>query len=208
MSASDPQPDNANAITLYLKRLRLRDPDAERKVADLLYPELHRLARRYMKRERPGHTLQPTELLNEAYLELIDQDARDWANRAHFIATAAQAMRRILIDYARARLARKRGGDSVRIELSDNIASAVRRSESFFALEQALDRLASQSPELARIVEMRYFGGLTDEEIAEAMGISARTIKRRWQVARRWLELYLNGASKVRTTAETGPPPA
>jgi RNA polymerase sigma factor (TIGR02999 family) len=208
MPAPNPQPDNANSITLYLKRLRQRDPDAERKVADLLYPELHRLARRYMKRERPGHTLQPTELLNEAYLELIDQDARDWANRAHFLATAAQAMRRILIDYARARFARKRGGDGVRIELSDNIASVVHHSESFFALEQALDRLASESPELARIVEMRYFGGLTDGEIAEAMGISSRTVKRRWQEARRWLELSLNGASKARTTAGSAPPPA
>jgi RNA polymerase sigma factor (TIGR02999 family) len=185
--------EDRQAITQWLIRFRQGDSEACEKVLDLLYPELHRLARYHMSRERPGHSLQPTALLNEAYVELVDQEGQSWQNRAHFLAAAAQVMRRILINYARARLARKRGGDLVRVEATGEVGVAMRHPEDYLALDRALDRLALQDPELTRIVEMRYFGGLTEEEIGEALGMSSRTIKRRWKVAKAWLAAELAG---------------
>lgn len=161
------------------------------RAVELLYPELHRMARRHMRRERAGHTLATTDLLNEAYLELVDKRQQSWHNRVHFLSAAAQAMRRILIDYARARSARKRGGAGVRVEIRDDVASIIEHPEQYLAIEQALERLAMQDSELARIVEMRCFGGLSAEEIAEALGTSTRTVTRRWKAAKEWLTANL-----------------
>ena len=189
-SAADRQ---RSLVTQWLVRFSAGDADAGPMVLNLLYRELHRMARRYMNRERPGHTLQPTALLHEAYLELVDRKDQNWQNRAHFLAAAAQAMRRILIDYARTRLARKRGQDAIHVEISPEMAVTMSRPEDYLALDEALDHLARHDPELTRIVEMRYFGGLTEEEIAAALGQSSRTVKRRWRVARSWLAAELKG---------------
>ena len=164
MTAPLGQPEQKTSpITQCLTRLCEGDASAGGEALELLYPELHRMARRYMSRERRGHTLAPTELLNEAYLQLVDRREHNWTNRVHFLCTAAQAMRRILTDYARARLARKRGGQSVRVELHDDIAAVTQDPEQYLALEELLRRMESQDPELARIVEMRCFGGLTEQ---------------------------------------------
>jgi len=198
-----PQPHSESdrtAVTEWLARFRAGDPDAGTMVLSLLYRELHRLARRYMSKERSSHTLQTTALLNEAYMELVQQRDQNWQNRAHFLAAASQAMRRILIDYARARLSQKRGGEAIRVEAVENVAVVMHRPEHYLALDQALDRLTAYDPELTRIVEMRYFGGLTEEEIAEALGQSSRTIKRRWKVAKSWLAAELNGSGHVDQT--------
>lgn len=191
--SAQPAPEREHTtITECLTRFREGDGLAGSRAVELLYPELHRMAHRHMRRERAGHTLATTDLLNEAYLELVDKREQSWANRVHFLSAAAQAMRRILIDYARARAARKRGGASVRVELRDDISSIIERPEQYLAIEQALERLAMQDSELARIVEMRCFGGLSVEEIAGALGTSTRTITRRWKTAKDWLSATLN----------------
>lgn len=151
-----------------------------------VYAELRRVAAAYLRRERPGQTLQPTALVNEAYLRLAGQHPR-FQNRAHFCAIAANAMRQILVERARAKHAQKRGGGAPRITLNEALAANPEPPVDIAALDEALTRLAALDPEQARIVELRFFGGLSVEETAEALGVSPATIKRHWAVARAWL---------------------
>jgi RNA polymerase sigma factor (TIGR02999 family) len=146
-----------------------------------------------MRRERPDHTLQPTALVHEAYLRLMRDCPSDWQSRAHFFAAASIVMRRILVDHARQRAAAKRPGGKQKVELDDLMASASPRIEQLLILDQALDRLAGWDRRQARLVEMLYFGGLTEHEAAEVLGVSVRTVKRDWSAARAWLQAQLRG---------------
>jgi RNA polymerase sigma-70 factor (ECF subfamily) len=159
----------------------------------LVYQELRRLAASYLRRERPGQTLQPTALVNEAYLRLAKDRPDRWQNRAHFCAIAAHSMRQILIERARARGAQKRGGVRARVTLDEALVAGGDRSIDFVALDEALERLAGLDPDQARLVELRFFGGLTIEETAEAMEICPATVKRHWTIARAWLARELEG---------------
>jgi RNA polymerase sigma-70 factor, ECF subfamily len=163
----------------------------------LVYQELRRLAAAYIRRERPGYTLQPTALVNEAYLRLLKDDPARWQNRAHFCAIAAHSMRQILIERARARDAQKRGGARARVTLDEALVAGGERSIDLVALDEALERLAAIDPEQARLVELRFFGGLTVEETADAMDISPATVKRHWTVARAWLARELKGLAST-----------
>jgi RNA polymerase sigma factor (TIGR02999 family) len=158
----------------------------------LIYDELHRIAARYMRRERPGQTIQTTALVHEAYLRLLKDKARHWQNRPHFLAIAATSMRQILVERARARRAAKRGGHRDRIELDEAATVAPAGSADLEALDEALTRLATFDPRQARVVELRFFGGLTIEEAADAVGISPATVKREWNAARAWLRRELD----------------
>ena len=160
----------------------------------LVYDELRRLAAAYLRRERPGQTLQPTALVHEAYLRLLKDRPDRWQNRAHFCAIAAHSMRQILIERARARDAQKRGGGGAKVTLDEGVMAGAPRPIDFLALDDALERLAALDAEQARIVELRFFGGLSVEETAEALGSSPATIKRRWTLARAWLARELEGA--------------
>jgi RNA polymerase sigma factor (TIGR02999 family) len=157
--------------------------------------ELHRVARGYMRQERPDHTLQATALVNEAYLKLVDQTRVTWKNRAHFIGVAARLMRRILVDHARQRAAKKRGGSDLRLTLADNVAAPEEKSLDLIALDVALERLAALEPRQSRVVELRFFGGLTSEEAAEVLEVSRATIRRDWIAAKAFLFRELKGAS-------------
>lgn len=182
-------------VTLLLGKLKQGSKEAKAELIPLVYRELRRIAGYYMRDERAGHTLQPTALVNEAYLRLVGQTRVEWKNRAHFLGVAAQLMRRILVDHARERVAGKRGGRQIRIELDDFDVGNVsdQRPEEVLAVDKALSRLAAFDPQQARIVEMRYFGGLTVEETAEALGVSPRTVKREWAMTRAWLGAELAG---------------
>lgn len=161
----------------------------------VVYQELRRLAASYLRRERPGQTLQPTALVHEAYLRLMKDRPERWQNRAHFCAIAAHSMREILIERARARDAIKRGGHMPRVTLDEAMVGGSAPSFDLLALDEALERLAAIDPEQARLVELRFFGGLTVEETAEAMSISPATVKRHWTMARAWLARELEGNS-------------
>ena len=169
------------------------DEGALDKLIPLVQPELHRLAHHYMRRERAGHTLQTTALLNEAYLQLVDDSTRNWQNRTHFMAGAAQLMRRIMVDHARERCSLKRGGGALRVTLDDAALVTEKRSEELLALDEALERLTAHDPRKSRIVELRYFGGLTEEETAAFLKLSDRTVRREWRMARTWLYRALSG---------------
>ena len=153
----------------------------------MVYAELKKLAASYLRRERAGHTLQPTALVHEAYIKLIDQTRVSWQNRAHFFGVAAQIMRRILVDHARLHGAEKRGGELHKLQLDEDIDKAVEISGELVLLDEALDDLAKHDRQLAKLVELRYFGGLTFEETAEVLGVSVITAKRHWKLARAWL---------------------
>jgi RNA polymerase sigma factor (TIGR02999 family) len=155
-------------------------------------PELHRLAHYYMSQERAGHTLQTTAILNEAYLRLVDNPTPTWQNRSHFVAVAAQVMRRIMVDHARKRRSLKRGGGAIKVALDEVALVTEARSEELLALDDALETLAEQDPRKSRIVELRYFGGLTVEETAEFLKLSLRTVEREWTMAKAWLYRALN----------------
>ncbi len=157
------------------------------KLMPLVYEELHRLAHRYLSRERPNHTLQTTALVNEAYLRLVDRENVHWQNRAHFFAISAQLMRCILVDHARSLAYAKRGGGARRIELDEALVVSQERAADVVALDEALKQLAGFDPQQSRIVELRFFGGLTIEETAEALSLSPATIKREWVSAKAWL---------------------
>ncbi len=150
------------------------------------------MAERYMRQERRDHTLQATALIHEAYVRLIDQRGKDWQNRAHFLGVAAHIMRRILVDHARTQRALKRGGTHRKVSLDDALLLTIEQSDEVFALDDALSRLAEFAPRQSRIVELRFFGGLTEEEAAEVLGISSRTVKREWHLAKAWLFRDLN----------------
>jgi RNA polymerase sigma-70 factor (ECF subfamily) len=187
-------PIDQGNVTRLLKAMRAGDAIAEQNLLPLVYEELHRLARSYMRRERPNHTLQATALIHEAYLKLAGAQV-DWQNREHFIGVAARVMRRVLVDYARAHGAEARGGELKRVDLEEGLAVSAERTEELLLVDAALDRLANLEPRQARVVEMRYFGGLSVEEIASLLHISARSVKRDWLLARLWLfkELDANG---------------
>lgn len=177
----------AREITQLLKAWGEGDPSALDQLAPLVYAELHRLARGYMRGEREGHLLQTTALINEAWVRLIDwQDAR-WQNRAHFFGVAAQMMRRILVDFARERGASKRGGSAQQVVLEEAVLVSANRSADIIALDEALNTLADFDARKSRIVEMRFFGGLDVEETAAVLKLSSRTVKREWNLARAWL---------------------
>lgn len=183
----------AGEVTELLQRLAGGDSDAENRLLDLVYAELHRMAGRYMRRERPGHTLQATALVHEAYFRLVDQTGKEWKNRAHFFGVAAQVMRRILVDHARNHLALKRGQGARQVSLDEQIAVGEYEPELFIAIDESLRHLAEWDPRQSQIVEYRFFAGLTDEETAETLGISVRTVQREWSVAKAWLRAELSG---------------
>jgi RNA polymerase sigma-70 factor (ECF subfamily) len=174
-------------LTDLLHRLSQGDKQAESDLIPLIYRELHRMASAQLRRERPGHTLQPTALVHEAYLKLVRQNNADWKDRAHFLGVACQIMRRILVDHARRRGADKRGGQNGRIQLDEAIAGAEQTSLIVTQVDEALDRLEEINPRQAKVVEMRFFGGLSEEEIGEILHVSSRTVKRDWTMARAWL---------------------
>ncbi len=176
----------AGEVTQLLKAMRAGDAGAAETLLPLVYGELHRLAKSYMRRERPDHTLQATALINEAYLRLARDDV-DWQNREHFIGLAAHVMRRVLVDYARAHKAEMRGGGLQKVELEEGLAISPERTDEVLLLDEALGRLAEVNPRQARVVELRYFGGLSVEQIAGVLGIASRSVKRDWAVARVWL---------------------
>ena len=160
----------------------------------VVYAELRRQAARHLRRERPGHTLQTTALINEAYLRLVDQKNVRWQNRAHFFAVAARMMRRILVDHARSHRRAKRGGSAARLPLEEALAVAAEKSSvDLLALDEALERLAAVDARQGQVVELRYFGGLSIEETAEALGVSPATVKNDWNVSKAWLRRELGG---------------
>jgi|SRR5215471_8289291 len=174
-------------ITRLLTEVTNGNRQAVNQLIPLVYSELRKMARRYLSRERRDHTLQPTALVHEAYLKLVDQPGSGWRNRAHFFAVAAQVMRHILIDYARKRDAEKRGGGAGKLSLDVFDAIDKEQYPQLIVLDEVLTRLQESDPRQGRIVELRFFGGLTEEEISEVIGISVRTVKRDWRVARAWL---------------------
>jgi RNA polymerase sigma-70 factor (ECF subfamily) len=163
------------------------DQEALNKLIPLVYDELHKLASRYLRRERSDHTLQTTALVHEAYLKLVDQKDADWQNRVQFFAVASQLIRRILVDYARRHRASKRGGSYYKVTLDEGLVSSGERNADLFALDEALDRLAAFDPQQSRVVELLIFAGLTVEEAAQALNISPRTVRREWSMAKAWL---------------------
>ena len=185
-----PHPDHSISRLLY--EVSHGNREAEAALMTQVYDELRRLARKYMRAERANHTLQPTALVNEAYMRLMADPAASWENRAHFFATAAQLMRHILVDHARARTAAKRGGIQHQVTLNEGLASAEDKSVDVLALHEALEKLAALDERQARIVEMHFFGGLTFAEIAYVLGASERTVKRDWEMARAWLKLQMS----------------
>ena len=174
-------------VTGLLRAWRSGDRAALDRLVPLVYAELHRLAHLYLARERPGHTLQTSALVNEAYLRLIDARRVDWRDRAHFLAVSASIMRQVLIQYARLRDAGKRGGAAVRVELDEASVRSPERDADLIALDDALQGLAKTDPREARVVELRFFGGLSEEETAHVLGVSDRTVRRDWDHAKVWL---------------------
>ena len=177
---------SSGETTRLLKAMHAGDPTAADHLLPLVYSELHRLAQSYMRRERPDHTLQATALINEAYLRLVGEDI-DWNSRAHFIGLAAHVMRQVLVDYARAHGAQRRAGGVKRVPLQDNLVISPERLDEAISLDEALTLLAAENPRHARVVELRYFGGLHVEQIARILDVSPRSVKRDWSLARIWL---------------------
>lgn len=174
-------------VTLLLSALTRGDEQAGEKLVSLVYDELRRLARSYMRRERTDHTLQATALVHEAYLKLVEQRSANWQSRAHFFGVAAQVMRRILIDHARGHQRQKRGGEYEKVVLNEALVFSPEQSAELLAVDEALERLAKLDERQARVVELRFFGGLSVEEAAAVLDISPKTVKRDWSVAKAWL---------------------
>lgn len=184
-----PPPDD---LTRLLHEWALGDAQALPRLMDAAYPELHRIAARHLSRERRGHTLQPTALVSEAYLRLVRQPAgKEWQDRAHFFAVAARVVRAVLVDHARARLASKRGGGAISVELSDAVASVPAPSVDLIDLHAALTALEQVDPQQSRIVEFRYFGGLSIDETAEVLAVSASSVDRDWLLAKTWIRRHM-----------------
>ena len=185
-------PNSDSGPTELLRAWSQGDGSALDRLVPLVYEELHRLARRCMRQERPDHTLQATSLVNEAYLRLIDVHRVEWRDRAHFLAVAAQMMRRILINHAKERNAQKRQGYATKVSLDDAVSFFERRELDLMALDEALNDLAALDPQQTQIVELRFFGGLTIEEVSDVLGISPATTKREWDSAKLWLRRQLS----------------
>lgn len=188
------EPTPANDVTQLLVQWSNGDAAAFEKLVPLVYDELRRLAGRYLRRERSDHTLQSTSLVHEAYMRLVDQKNVRWQNRAHFFGVAAQLIRRILVDHARAHQAAKRGGGAFKLTLDEALATPEGKDINLVALDEALGTLGKLDPQQARIVELRFFTGLTIEETAEVLNISPATVKRDWTVAKAWLYRELSRA--------------
>jgi RNA polymerase sigma factor (TIGR02999 family) len=174
-------------VTKLLLAWSQGDSSALEQLTPVVYRELHRLARHYIGQERPGHTLQTTALVNEAYLRLVDVNRMHWNNRAHFFAVSAQVMRRILVEFARRRHREKRGGEAARLSLDEAITVSVERGPDLLALDDALRTMAAMDPRMSQVVELRFFGGLTVEETSEVLKISPETVMRDWKSAKVWL---------------------
>jgi RNA polymerase sigma factor (TIGR02999 family) len=196
---NNPNMEEKSEVTRLLSEMRGGDQDAAARLLPIVYQELRRLAAGVMRRERPGHTLQPTAVVHEAYLRLMEGPALNVEDRAHFFAIAARSMRQVLVDHARRNVAGKRGGDKKRVELEDGLALTHQQSEDVLALHEALYELEKLDPRQAQIVEMHYFAGNLVGEIAEVQGIAERTVKRELQTARLFLKKQLE--SKGRTLA-------
>ncbi len=185
-------------VTRILSAIEQGDTHASARLLPLVYGELHRLAAQKMLHEAPGHTLQPTALVHEAYVRLVDvEQARHWNSRGHFFAAAAEAMRRILVESARRRQALRRGGDRQQVDLDQVDPEIPRLSEDVLALNDALEKLEQKDPEKANLIKLRYFGGLTMEQAAEALGISPATAHRYWNYARAWLHREIVGEDEA-----------
>lgn len=182
-------------VTELLKRWAAGEKTAEARLFDYVYRELRRVAGHYLRKEGPGHSLQPTALVNEVYLRIAGSDPVDWKDRAHFFALASRAMRRVLVDHARTKLAKKRGAEVQRVTWDGEGAPASSGAEEILAVDTALESLAKIEPRQASIVEMRYFSGLSVEETAAVLGVSSRTVKREWSLARIWLRQEIAGRS-------------
>ena len=185
-----------NQVTELLTAWSRGDQSALDQLIPLVYGELHRLAKRCLRRERPGHVLQTTALVNEAYLRLTGAQTVRWQNRAHFFAISAGLMRRILVDFARSRNVQKRGGEAQRVSLDEALAVAIEPDTDLVALDDALTALARLDERKSRVVEMKFFGGLSVEETAEVLKISPETVMRDWKMAKVWLLRQLNGEAK------------
>jgi RNA polymerase sigma-70 factor (ECF subfamily) len=181
----DPNPDLG--VTGLLQAWSGGDANALERILLLLYPELHKIAQRCLTRERPGHTLQATALVNEAYLRLVDIHSIQWRDRVHFFAVGARIMRRILVDHARSKGNAKRGGGGIRLDFNEALVVSTKSDPALVRMDDALTQLASFDPRKAQIVEMRYFGGLNANEIASVLGVSPQTVNRDWSLAKSWL---------------------
>ena len=179
-------------VTQLLMAWNEGDQSALERLIPLVHAELHRIARRYMRNERAGHTLQTSALINEAYLRLIDAQQVHWQNRAHFFGIAAQLMRRVLVDFARSRGYKKRGGGALQVSLDETMVITKERGEDLVALDEALSALSELDERKGRVVEMRFFGGLSEKEIAEALTVSQETVRRDWRLAKSWLRRRLS----------------
>ena len=184
---------STHEVTQLLRAWSEGEQTALEKLMPVVYAELHRIAQRYIAYERPGHTLQATALVNEAYLRLVDSAQATWQDRAHFFAVCAQLMRRILVDWARSRQAIKRGGEVQRLELEEALVVVEAPGSDLVALDEALKALAAMDPRKSQVVELRFFGGLSVEETAAVLKISAETVMRDWKFAKSWLRRELSG---------------
>ena len=182
-------------VTHLLAELRSGKREAGSRLIEVVYPELRRIAMRYMRGERAGHSLQATELVNEAYLRLLGEGDRNFQNRSHFFAVAATQMRLILVDHARRKRTQKRQGERVRVELTDILAISEDKLDDVLEIDAALNRLREWDPRQCKIVELRFFAGLTEDEVAEVLDLSPRTVKRDWKVAKAWLHGELSRES-------------
>ena len=183
-------PDLTETLT---RALAETDRATAERLMDAVYGQLRNLAASMLRNESAGHTLQPTALVNEAYLRLIDQDRIDWKGRTHFFAVGARMMRRILVDHARTKKRLKRGGQMRRVFLGDDLQISKRNDEDVLAIEEALEKLAERDPRQAQIVELRFYGGLTVEEVAQVLGVSKRTVESEWTILKAWLRRELSG---------------
>ena len=182
----------SHEVTQLLMAWNDGDQSALERLIPLVHAELHRIARRYMRNERAGHTLQTSALINEAYMRLIDAQQVHWQNRAHFFGIAAQLMRRVLVDFARSRSYKKRGGGAFQVSLDETMVITKERGEDLVALDEALSALSELDERKGRVVEMRFFGGLSEKEIAEALTVSPETVRRDWRLAKSWLRRRLS----------------
>lgn len=190
-----PGATSSEAITELLLEYREGKPDALDRLFPVIYDELQRIARAHLRGERDGHTLDTSALVHEAYIKLVDITRVDWRDRVHFLATASRAMRRVLIDYARKQRRIRRGGGVRPVTLDEALVAADHQAETLLAVDLALEKLATFNERLVRVVECRFFGGLTEDETAQALGVTDRTVRRDWMKARAWLQDALTEAS-------------
>jgi RNA polymerase sigma factor (TIGR02999 family) len=189
--------NKSSEVSQILTRMVAGDRSGIDELAPLVYQELRSIARRLLARERPGHTLQPTELVHEAYIKLAQQDRVDWKGRSHFFAVGAHHMRRILVDHARTKLSAKRGRAPYRVELTEDMMLTPSREEDVLAIDEAIEKLRELDRRQAQMVELRFFGGLTVKEVAEVLGVSKRTVEADWAMVRAWLRRELTSSGDM-----------